>query len=78
MSVLAIEPGPVLPVYNLTVEDQPEFFAGDILVHNCQYTGAPGEESPDRLDALVWALSELFGVQLDGLAWGSGGKVWGS
>lgn len=44
----------------------------------CQYTGAPGEESPDRLDALVWALSELFGVQLDGLAWGSGGKVWGS
>ena len=44
----------------------------------CAYTGAPGEESPDRLDALVWALSELFGVQLDGNAWGVGGKVWGS
>lgn len=44
----------------------------------CSYTGAPGEESPDRLDALVWALSELFGVQLDGQAWGVGGKVWGS
>ena len=44
----------------------------------CQFTGAPGEESPDRLDALVWALSELFGVQLDGAAWGVGGKVWGA
>jgi phage terminase large subunit-like protein len=44
----------------------------------CQYTGAPNEDSPDRLDALVWALSELFGVQLDGQSWGVGGKVWGS
>jgi phage terminase large subunit-like protein len=44
----------------------------------CAYTGAPGEESPDRLDALVWALSELFGVQLDGGTWGVGGKVWGA
>lgn len=44
----------------------------------CAYTGAPGEESPDRLDALVWALSELFGVQLDGQSWGVGGKAWGS
>jgi predicted phage terminase large subunit-like protein len=26
----------------------------------CQYTGEPGEKSPDRMDALVWALSELF------------------
>ena len=23
------------PVYNLTVEDQPEFFANGVLVHNC-------------------------------------------
>ena len=44
----------------------------------CAYTGAPGEASPDRLDALVWALSELFGVQLDGLTWGVSGKVWGT
>jgi len=44
----------------------------------CSYTGAPGEASPDRLDALVWALSELFGVQLSGESWGTGGKVWGS
>jgi phage terminase large subunit-like protein len=28
------------------------------------YTGAPGESSPDRMDALVWALTALFiGVQ---------------
>jgi len=26
----------------------------------CSYTGAPGEMSPNRMDALVWALSELF------------------
>lgn len=25
----------------------------------CTFTGAPGERSPDRLDALVWALTEL-------------------
>lgn len=25
----------------------------------CNYTGAPDEDSPDRLDALVWALTEL-------------------
>jgi predicted phage terminase large subunit-like protein len=26
----------------------------------CSYTGDPGESSPDRLDALVWALSGLM------------------
>jgi predicted phage terminase large subunit-like protein len=26
----------------------------------CTYTGLPGEKSPNRMDALVWALSELF------------------
>lgn len=26
----------------------------------CTYTGAVGESSPNRMDALVWALSELF------------------
>ena len=26
----------------------------------CSYTGEPGEASPDRLDALVWALSGLM------------------
>lgn len=43
----------------------------------CSYTGAPGEDSPDRLDALVWALSELFDVRVDDTkVWGSGPQ-WG-
>jgi len=44
----------------------------------CSYSGAPGEESPDRLDALVWGLSELFGVRVDDAkVWGAG-RQWGS
>src|SRR3989304_2541320 len=27
----------------------------------CSYSGAPGEESPDRLDALVWGLAGVVG-----------------
>jgi phage terminase large subunit-like protein len=34
------------PVYNLTVANQPEYFANGVLVHNC--------------DALVWALTNLM------------------
>lgn len=52
------------PVYNLSVADGylPEFFANGILVHNCNFTasGYVGEGSPDRADALVWALTELM------------------
>jgi phage terminase large subunit-like protein len=40
----------------------------------CSYTGAPGEKSPDRMDAHVWGASELLG--LSGDTWG-GGKGWG-
>lgn len=43
----------------------------------CSYTGAPGEDSPDRMDALAWALSELFGVKVETDMWG-GGQAWGS
>ena len=39
----------------------------------CSYTGEPGSDSPDRLDAHVWAASHLFGV--GGAQWGQG--VWG-
>lgn len=60
-------PDPV-PVWNLTVEDQPEFFANGILTHNCTWTPESGE-SPDRLDALVWALTELLVNEKRG--WGS-------
>lgn len=41
----------------------------------CSYTGMPGEDSPDRMDALVWALTEVMGVTT-GTAWG-GGSAWG-
>ena len=41
----------------------------------CGYTGAPGEDSPDRMDALVWALTEVMGISTAS-AWGDGG-VWG-
>lgn len=50
--------GDTEPVYNLTVQDQPEFFANGILVHNC--TWVPGETSPDRMDAAVWIFTELL------------------
>jgi len=61
-------------VYNLSVNGQPEYFANGVLVHNCKvhHVGSfptledqmcdwvPGEgSSPDRVDALVWALTEL-------------------
>lgn len=43
----------------------------------CSYTGAPGEDSPDRMDALVWGLSELFDIRVtDDKVWGSGPQ-WG-
>jgi phage terminase large subunit-like protein len=42
----------------------------------CSYTGAPGEDSPDRMDAHVWAASELFKITVEGGVWGSGG-AWG-
>lgn len=37
------------------------------------YTGEPGMGSPDRMDALVWAATDLFGIGESG--WGSG--AWG-
>jgi phage terminase large subunit-like protein len=45
-------------VYNLSVDNQPEYFANGILVHNCQWTPLD-KESPDRLDALVWSIFSL-------------------
>jgi len=75
IGIKSIEPGPKLPVYNLEVEGSPEFFANGVLVHNCKvfhvqafdelddqlttWTPETGK-SPDRLDALVWAMTELM------------------
>jgi hypothetical protein len=52
-------------VYDITVDGPPEFFAGGLLVHNCTFTGAAGERSPDRLDSLVWAASPFLNVSLE-------------
>lgn len=53
------------PVYNLSVESGylPEFFANGILVHNCNWEPDSGLRSPDRLDALVWAIEWLRRTQ---------------
>jgi hypothetical protein len=62
-SVVAAVNEHVLPepiaVYNLKVAEDyaPEYYANGVLVHNCLWT--PDGESPNRLDALVWALTEL-------------------
>jgi predicted phage terminase large subunit-like protein len=43
----------------------------------CSYTGVAGEDSPDRMDALVWGLSELFDLRVDdSKVWGAGPQ-WG-
>ncbi len=49
-----------VPVYNLKVAETPEFFANGVLVHNCTWVPDQGEPSPDRMDALVWAMHELM------------------
>jgi phage terminase large subunit-like protein len=58
---------PGTPVYNLSAADGylPEYYANGVLTHNCAMTsdGYVGEGSPDRADAMVWALSELMVVQ---------------
>jgi phage terminase large subunit-like protein len=50
-----------VPVYNLSIADgyPHEFYANGILVHNCDWNPQTDSDSPDRMDALVWALTEL-------------------
>ena len=57
--ITSVTMGDYEPVWNLTVADAAEFFANGILVHNCGWTPQDGT-SPDRLDAVVWALTELM------------------
>lgn len=51
-----------IPVFNLKIEPSspPEFVANGILVHNCSWEDAPGQPSPNRLDAMVFAVTELM------------------
>jgi len=50
-----------VPVYNLTVADGylPEYYANGILVHNCTWVPEESPNSPDRVDALVHAATDL-------------------
>jgi hypothetical protein len=87
IGITSVGIGETLPVYDLTVETDHEFFASGVLVHNCRVhhvetlpqledqmcsylpeeqaqrrkadTGE-GQVSPDRLDAAVYAISELM------------------
>lgn len=48
-------------VFNLRVATghAPEFFANGLLVHNCNWDPNVTIESPNRLDAMVWAITDL-------------------
>ena len=50
------------PVYDIQVENGHlhEFFANGVLVHNTTWVPDEGDDSPDRLDALVYALGAIF------------------
>lgn len=60
-------------VWDLQVAAEHEYFAGGFLVHNCEWV--PGDKSPDRLDALVWALTELILEKEKGLPFMIGAAV---
>lgn len=49
---------PVAALYQSGVVHHTAHF-GDLEEQLCGYTGNPGEKSPDRMDALVWALTAL-------------------
>lgn len=61
-SIKSVMRGKARLVWNLSVDGPPEFFANGVLVHNCTWEPLEGDRSPDRLDALVWALTELVGT----------------
>lgn len=49
-------------VFDLMVDDQHEFFAAGVLVHNTSWVPGTSDVSPDRVDALVWLVrNALFG-----------------
>jgi hypothetical protein len=76
IGIVSVQPGPRVPVFNLSVDGTPEFFASGILVHNCrvhhvgnfpkledeqvQWDPNVTLESPNRIDALVHGLTYLI------------------
>lgn len=61
------------PVYNLTVAPGylPEFYANGVLVHNCTWVPDETRKSPDRIDALVQAVTALMVKPPEGLLGGT-------
>ena len=73
-TVKSVTPGPIVEVFDLQIAEAEEFFASGLLVHNCRVhhvgflqgleeqltSWTPGSKSPDRLDALVWSITELM------------------
>ena len=57
-TIVSIQKSDPVRVWDLQVAAEHEYFAGGFLVHNCEWV--PGDKSPDRLDALVWAITELM------------------
>jgi hypothetical protein len=43
-----VQEGPSVQVYNLTVDDVPEYFAEGVLVHNCDRYLVMGRPSPTK------------------------------
>ncbi len=76
IGIKSVEKNKEWPVYNLMVDKDPEFFANGVLVHNCkvhhvgffpeledeqcEWVDDGKHKSPNRLDAVVWALTELM------------------
>lgn len=52
--------GDAEPVYDITVEDQHEFYANGLLVHNCTWMPTDSA-SPGRIDASVYLTVALLG-----------------
>jgi phage terminase large subunit-like protein len=57
-TIVGIQKADPIRVWDLQVAAEHEYFAGGFLVHNCEWE--PGAKSPDRLDAAVWAITELM------------------
>lgn len=59
-TITGVSPSGRRRVFNLSVAGQPEYFANGLLTHNCNFTPDGYDGSPDRVDALVWAATDLL------------------
>ncbi len=74
-TVAAIKASDPDVVWDISVDRDREFFASGILVHNCTWEPLSGDASPDRLDAMVWAVTELMLDQTEPFEWYVSGQT---